>query len=40
MESEVNAMLSVIDEEHWERSGFFASVDVISRLNDTFRRSC
>jgi hypothetical protein len=35
MENEVSAMLSEVDEDLWERSDFFASVDEISRRNAT-----
>jgi hypothetical protein len=33
MEGEVNTMLSADDEELWERPGFLASIDELSRLN-------
>jgi hypothetical protein len=35
MENEVSALLSVANEEHWERTGFYASVDALSDLNAT-----
>jgi hypothetical protein len=39
MESEVSALMSAADEEHWERSRFFFSVDAISGIKDTYRHS-
>jgi hypothetical protein len=37
MECEVSALMGAADEELWERSGLFSSVDAICRIKDSGR---
>jgi hypothetical protein len=39
MDNEVSALLGVTHEEHWERTGCYASVDALCDLNMSNRRS-